>query len=233
MIDSTSGAGGLTPQLFASESPTNDMGQDAFLKLLVAQLRHQDPLKPMENTEFVSELAQFSALEQSVGTNARLELLATQTRGLANTEAVQLVGNQVTVRGNLVSLDGSGAGSQIQYELDASAATTTVTIRDVNGRVVRIYEDVTVEGGAHTLNWDGKSDAGIVQPEGVYSVTVEAFSESGAPVGVSQQTTGVVEAISFDKGYPILHLDTGAAVPASDLLRVEQRDSGAEQEPSP
>lgn len=221
MIDSASAAGGLTPQLFASEGPTNDMGQDAFLKLLVAQLRHQDPLKPMANTEFVSELAQFSALEQSVGTNARLELLATQTRGLANTEAVQLVGNTVTVRGNLVSLDGSGAGAPIQYELDGDAATTTVTIRDINGRVVRTYEDVNVGSGAHTLNWDGKSDAGVVQPEGVYSVSVEAIADSGAPVGVSQQTTGIVEAISFDKGYPILHLDTGAAVPASDLLRVE------------
>src|ERR1700754_527009 len=80
------------------------MGQEAFLKLLVAQLQNQDPLNPQDNYEFVAQLAQFSSLEQTIGINDRLDQLALQSQGLQNTETIALVGKQVTVKGNIVTL---------------------------------------------------------------------------------------------------------------------------------
>ena len=74
------------------------MGKDAFLKLLVAQIAHQDPLKPMDDTAYVAQLAQFSSLEQQTNSNKMLELLATQQQGLANTASLGLVGKNVTVQ---------------------------------------------------------------------------------------------------------------------------------------
>ena len=75
--------------------------------------------------------------------------------------------------------------------------------------------------GNTRIQWDGKSDAGQVQPAGTYAVEVKAETADGAPIAASQETTGTVTAVSFDKGYPVLHLSNGADVPVSDLLRVD------------
>ena len=69
--------------------------------------------------------------------------------------------------------------------------------------------------------WDGRNDAGVVQPAGSYSVTVTAKDAADQTVAVTQETKGTVTAVSFDKGYPVLHLDTGISVPVSDLLKVD------------
>lgn len=226
MVDAISGANATgaasnATSLGSSLASSQGMGREDFLKLLVAQLRHQDPLKPQDNTQFVAELAQFSSLEQSMGINDRLDLLMSQTRGLANTEIVSLVGKQATVRGSIVTTDGSGIGTPVSFDLEGSAATVTVTIRDQNGRVVRTLDVGAKNAGLVQLQWDGRDDAGNVQPAGSYAVSVAAQSEAGSSVPVTQETTSVVDAVSFDAGYPVLHLKNGVSVPVSDLLRVD------------
>ncbi len=225
MIDSIGGTttGGLTEAL---GSGGDDLGRDAFLKLLTAQLQYQDPLKPVENHQFIAELAQFSGLEQSVGINDRLDMLMTQTRGLANTEVVSLVGKQATVKGSIVSVDGTGVGTPVAFTLDADTETTQVSIRDQTGNVVRTIDIGARNDGLVQVTWDGRSDAGVVQPAGAYSVSVNARGPGDVPVGVSQEATGLVEAVSFDQGFPLLHLDSGISVPVSDLLRVETSQVG-------
>ncbi len=197
------------------------MGQDAFLKLLVAQLKYQDPLKPQDGSAFVAELAQFSNLEQTMGINDRLDMLALQNRGQANTEVVALVGKQATVRGNMVTSDGTGIGTPMAFNLASAADKVSVTIRDQAGQVVRTIDVGAKNGGNVQLMWDGRNDAGIVQPAGTYSVNVTAKDAGDNPVGVTQETKGIVTAVSFDKGYPVLHLENGISVPVSDLLRVD------------
>jgi flagellar basal-body rod modification protein FlgD len=198
-----------------------EMGRDEFLKLLIAQLKNQDPLKPQDNTAFVAELAQFSNLEQAMGMNERLDLLAMQQQGLANSQVTSLVGTEATVKGSIVSLDGSGVGTQIAFSLSGASAATTVNIQDQNGQVVRTLELGGRRTGVNTLNWDGRDSTGNVLPRGPYAVSVVATNGVGAAVGVAQETSGRVDAVSFDQGYPVLHLDNGVSVPVSDLLRVK------------
>src|SRR5258706_8675846 len=93
-------------QLANLSGGSKSLGKDDFLKLLIAQMRHQDPLKPMDDTAFVSQLAQFSSLEQQTSTNKLLELVAQQQQGLANNTIVDLVGKGVTVKGDKVTYDG-------------------------------------------------------------------------------------------------------------------------------
>jgi flagellar basal-body rod modification protein FlgD len=197
------------------------LDRDAFLKLLVAQLKHQDPLKPQDNSAFVAELAQFSSLEQSMGVNDRLDQMMLQNQGLANSNVVNMVGSVATVKGSLITTDGSGMGVPVAFTLDRASAQTTVQISDANGRVVRTLDLGERDGGIVRLNWDGRSDDGVVQPKGTYSVRVQAADEDGGTVIVSQETTGTIKGVSFDKGYPVLHLSNGVSVPVSDLLRVE------------
>ena len=196
------------------------LGKDAFLKLLVAQLKHQDPLKPQDDSAFVAQLAQFSSLEQTMGINSRLDMLSAQSQGLQNSQIVAMVGKQATVRGSLVTSDGSGAGVPVAFSLDANSASTSIVIKDQSGNTVRTLDLGDRKAGVTKITWDGRGDTGNVQPAGTYQITVHAKSDSGAPVNVSQETTGTIQSVSFDKGYPVLNLDTGVSVPVADLLKV-------------
>jgi flagellar basal-body rod modification protein FlgD len=199
---------------------TAPLDKTAFLKLLVEQLKNQDPLKPQDDSAFVAQLAQFSSLEASMTMNDKLDTMTAQISGLANSQTTNLVGSEATVRGNLVTIDGTGTGIALPFQLSGAADATSITITNSSGTAIR-----TITGGAHAagvaqLQWDGRDDAGNLQPAGSYQVSVTAKDANGNPVSVNQQTSGVVTDVSFDKGYPVLDLDTGVSVPVSDLLQI-------------
>jgi flagellar basal-body rod modification protein FlgD len=200
----------------------NNQGLDktAFLKLLVAQMKNQDPLKPIENTEFVAQLAQFSNLEQVMGINTRLDALTAQGQGLANTEVARMVGSTVTVNGSSIGLDASGSGAPYGFTLGADSKTTTVVVADASGKAIRTMDLGAKHAGFQQLMWDGKSDEGVVMPPGAYKIAVSAKDAKDAVIAVEQNTTGKVTAVSFNRGYPELTLDSGLSVPVSDLLQV-------------
>jgi flagellar basal-body rod modification protein FlgD len=221
MVDSVSsrfGAGALSQVLQAGGS--KPLGQEAFLKLLVAQLQNQDPLNPQENYEFVAQLAQFSSLEQSIGINDRLDTLALQNQGMQNSQIVSLVGKEATVKGDIVTLNGQGSIVPISFTLNDAAEQSTVVIRDASGRTIRSIQVAARAAGTVTVQWNGQSDSGNPQPAGPYQVTVTAKNADGGPVSLTQQTTGLIEAVSFDRGFPVIHLDNGVAAPVGDLLSV-------------
>lgn len=197
------------------------MGRDAFLKLLVAQLKNQDPLKPQDNSAFVAELAQFSSLEQSMGVNDRLDQMMLQNQGMANANVVNMVGQSATVKGSLLTTDGSGLGIPVAFTQDRASEDTVIQITDQNGKIVRTLDLGKRPLGISRITWDGRSDDGLVQPAGTYSVGVKASDADGGSVSVSQETTGTITGVAFDKGYPVLKLSNGVSAPVSDLLRVE------------
>src|SRR6266540_670742 len=94
-LQGTSSTDGATTSATLRQSP---LDREAFLKLLVAQISHQDPLKPMEGTEFVAQLSQFAAVEQAIAQTQRLDALSAQLNGIANNDAVALVGKAVSIR---------------------------------------------------------------------------------------------------------------------------------------
>lgn len=221
MADPITGPGSTTAfGALSNQGGTAPLDRDAFLKLLVEQLKNQDPLKPKDDTAFIAQLAQFSSLEQSMGINDRLDMLAAQNAGMANANAVGLVGSMATVRGNLVTIDGTGATAPIAFNLSANSASTVVTIRDQNGNAIRTLDLGAKGTGVTRVAWDGKNEAGVLQPAGTYQITVQATNDTGSPISVSQETTGEITQVSFDKGYPVLTLDSGISVPVSDLLKV-------------
>jgi flagellar basal-body rod modification protein FlgD len=175
----------------------------------------------MDDTAFVSQLAQFSALEQTMGINTRLDELSSRTQGAANTELGTLVGKQVTVRGTITSLDSSGIGAPISFSLDGNATTCDINIADSTGKVVRTIHAGAQAAGLAKVTWDGRNNDGLAQPPGPYTVNVVAKNGDAAVVS-NQETTGTLVGIDFSKGYPNLQLDNGVSAPASDLLRIKQ-----------
>jgi flagellar basal-body rod modification protein FlgD len=195
------------------------LDREAFLKLLVAQISHQDPLNPLQGTEFVAQLSQFSIVEQSIQQTQHLSMLSQQLTGLSNGEASALVGKQVSMRGKAISFDGTTA-TAANVTLSGPAAKVTAVLRDGSGAVVRTLELGASRGGTVSVQWDGRDDAGQLAPAGSYSFEVKAVDAAGAPVEISQDVTGVVTKVSFEKGYPELVLDSGAVGPISDLVSV-------------
>src|SRR4051812_30925434 len=160
--------------LSSALGPKSSLGKDDFLKLLVAQLKNQDPLAPQDNTQFVSQLAQFSSLEAAMGTNTRLDSITSQNQGLANTEVVSLVGKTATVKGSLITAAGSGTAVPIGFTLSGAADSTNVSVQDSTGKVIRTIPLGARNPGLVKLNWDGKDDHGNIMPAGTYAVSVQA-----------------------------------------------------------
>jgi len=220
-------SGNITPTSASTSTTSNGgapangttLNRDAFMKLLVAQLSHQDPTQPMEGTEFVAQLSQFAMVEQSVAQSSKLDLISTQMTGLGNSQATALVGKSVTIHGNGIAFDGNLATSA-NVSLGDPAQKVTVAIKDANGNVVRTIDLGSKPAGALSIAWDGRNDQGQTVPKGSYTLDVTATKADGSSVTVSQDVTGVVNKVSFDKGYPELSLDTGAVAPVSDLVSV-------------
>lgn len=220
-ISSAFGSGALSEAVGGNDA----LGQEAFLKLLVAQLQNQDPLNPQENSDFVAQLAQFSSLEQSIGINDRLDQLALQNQGLQNSQVVALVGKQATVKGNIVTLSGQGSIVPISFALESAASEATVVVRDSAGRSVRTLQVGARASGTVSVQWNGQDDTGIPQPAGPYQVTVTAKNGAGGPVSLTQQSTGVVQSVSFDRGFPVIRLDSGVTAPLGDLIQISPSSS--------
>lgn len=170
---------------------------DSFLNLLTAQLRHQDPLSPLDSKDFTAQLVQFSGVEQSIATNRNLEqLLASyQTSQAAN--IVSYIGKDVTADGATTNL-GNGVASW-QYTLPKAAAATTLTVTDASGK--KVFETKGETGaGAHVLVWDGRLAGGTLAPDGVYTIKVTALDRTGSAIQASTLVSGLVSGIENANG---------------------------------
>ncbi len=215
----TSSTTNASSAIASATGPTQALGQDAFLKLLMAQLQNQDPLNPVQGTEFVTQLSQFSLVEQSVTQSTQLTNIGAQLQGMTNSDATGLIGKSVTVSGSGMSWNGVLATTG-NVTLAGPAQSVTASVVDSQGNVVRTLSLGGEPGGALAVTWDGKTDSGQPAPSGNYTLSVKASDATGAPVSVSQTSTGVVTKVSFDQGYPAITLSTGAVVPVSSLVSV-------------
>jgi flagellar basal-body rod modification protein FlgD len=174
------------------------LGQDDFLKLLITQLKNQDPLKPTDNTEFVSQLAQFSQLEQTAKQAQLLQKsLDAQTASLQFT-LLPMIGRTVTVGQELVQL--SGGPAPFGYTLEKGASKVLVTIQDQQGQVVRSLEYRDRPAGPHTAEWDGKNQNGTMMPKGLYRYLISAMDVEGKPVNVEGRASLVVSGVRMEEG---------------------------------
>jgi flagellar basal-body rod modification protein FlgD len=193
------------------------MGKDDFLKLLVTQLRNQDPLSPMDGTEFAAQLAQFSTVEQLIEINSKLE--ASTEAAAANALTTQtmlgttLIGHDVLIRGNSLVADGE-TPARIAFELDAASSKVVIEILDASGKSVESIEMEYLAPGRQVITLDD-----VELEPGAYTYKVSATGLKGEPVDSETYTVGRVDGTSFHGGEVGLRIN-GVLVPMLDIVEV-------------
>jgi flagellar basal-body rod modification protein FlgD len=186
---STSGSSSST-----KKDKTDDiMGKEDFLTLLVAQLKNQDPLNPDDPTEFTSQLAQFSSLEQLTNLNESMENMAASNANSDRFSTLQTIGKNVIYQDSSFSYNGE-EGAQLGYKLDGVASEVTLSIKR-NGSVIKTLTGTELSKGNHILNWDGLTESGTVADRGEYTISVSVQTAEGTSIAASpliqSEVTGV------------------------------------------
>ena len=205
----------------AGSSATLAENFDTFLRLLTTQLQNQDPLEPLESNEFVSQLVEFTNVEQSIATNKNLEeLLALQTTNQM-VGALGFIGQTVEAAiDQLPLIDGQ---AKITYGLSDTAQTATLLVTDASGTVV-FSAPAETEAGKHSFTWNGEDVNGSPVPDGLYKVSVVAKDGDGNNVDTA---TGVIARVTgLDTTADGFVLNLGPAqVPVTAVISVEDTQS--------
>jgi flagellar basal-body rod modification protein FlgD len=226
MVTSATGSDALTNlsnSYVKKETDEDPLGMDAFLTMLVAQMQNQDPLNPAEGTEFSTQLAQFSQLEQAMNTNTNLEnLIETMSSG-SETNLEGHLGKEVLASVNAIEVDGGEAVGG--YYTMEEHGDVRVNIYDKSGRRIRTLYPGQKDPGSHAVSWDGLDSNGNKVEDGTYNYEVLANSGTGFQ---SVQTTvnGKVDGIIYKDGTAYLQVG-GAFVRPDSVIKVWEPETVA------
>jgi flagellar basal-body rod modification protein FlgD len=209
---STVQATGSATTATTTSSVKSALGKDDFLKMMIAQLKHQDPLNPMDGTAFTAQLAQFSSLEQLQNINTQMTSFTQQQQALGNSQAVSFIGKQVLAKGNTVSVDGNPV--TLGYNLAGDAASGQIQVYDPNGLLVDTLSIKNQKQGLNSVKWNCPSSA-----KGIYTFAVSALDKSGKAVSASTMTQGTVTGVNFHDSAAYLSVG-GREIGFSDIVSV-------------
>lgn len=199
----------------AASRDYSEVGKLDFMTLLVAQIQNQDPMSPMNNSEFTSQITQFTMLEEMEKTNAKLEESIMVGQSINNTAMLSLVGKDVTVEGDGATV----SGGQVSESVIAAegAGQAVIKIRDSAGNVVATYErDVTQ--GLNDVTWDGLDGDGNTAPDGDYTLEVTVTSGE-TPVEFTTLMTGAVQSLRYENNVAVVTVG-GSEYYVSEIYKV-------------
>jgi flagellar basal-body rod modification protein FlgD len=197
------------------------LGRDAFLKMLLAQLQHQDPLNPMEGADFSSQLAQFSSLEQLFNVNDHLESISTSVVSDGANNVLDYIGKEVMCENDTLKLlEGIQSGGL--FTLDATTEVA-VSIFDDMGRELTTLYPGQLEPGTHQIDWNGYDRTGTSAPDGAYRFELAAIGENGLYEPITASASGLVTGVTYENGTPYLEVD-GKLIDPATVVKIRQQD---------
>lgn len=220
------GTSSTTSGTTASRSDSSAIGNtfDNFLLLLTKQLENQDPLSPMDATQFTSQLVQFSAVEQAIRSNTKLDRLVEVISSSAQTSALQYIDSIVETDTRVAQLPEQG-GASFAYSLPKAAKEVRIAVLDANGNVVR--ETVgNRAAGANGFVWDGKGSDGGREAAGIYRIEITAVDEAGGAMAVETRASGKVTGVATIDGRLTLTVG-GASLPVEAVTSVRREAAQA------
>ncbi|MCL6582443.1 MAG: flagellar hook capping protein [bacterium] len=208
----------ISPPVKEMVSKPDSLNKDDFLKLLLAQIQHQDPLNPLNNTDFLAQLSQFSQLEQIYNLNQSFQTLAATQNSIRDSLLANLLGKTARVEASEIYLDHQNS-INLSYELIDWADKVTINIYDPDGHLVRTIETSNQDSGMQKIVWDGTDNKGVRLPVGKYTVEITAYSQ-GESSWLTPYLIDQVKEVIFSQGGDPLLLVADQAVPISSLVQI-------------
>ncbi|MDD2736627.1 MAG: flagellar hook assembly protein FlgD [Desulfuromonadaceae bacterium] len=195
------------------------MNKDDFMKLFIAQLQYQDPMKPQDPSAMLDQLSQLSLVEQSYNSNTALKDLLTAQNNSISLTALSFIGKDVKANGNVATFDGT-APCGLVFDLSLPSASTQLSIVDASGRTVKTADLGASKAGENSIYWDGRDSSGALLPAGAYTFSVKAASATGSTVPVTTFTTGRIDGVNLASGTPQLNIGA-SSVALADVISVK------------
>lgn len=219
MVDAVTTAANIQTRA-SSSSASLAQNFDTFLTLLTAQLQNQDPLEPVDSTEFTNQLVQFSGVEQQIETNKNIAELITLT---ANSQAASLAGYLgQTVEVNSLAASLGSEGIEWMYDLPEGVKSATLAIQSDAGQIV-YSEKLDPKTGETTFNWDGEASSGKTLESGNYALVIRALDADGVAMDVPVKVRARVNGIDLSTGNTAISTTAGAF----DFTQVLRLTAGA------
>ena len=210
-------------QLKQSQS---DELRNSFMTLLITQLQNQDPLKPMENAEMTSQIAQINTVSGIEQLNSTLQSITSQMDANQALQASGLIGQGVMVPGRQIMLEQDSEGQPYStpfgIELDQPAANVQATMVGQGGQVIRRYDLGAVDAGVQSFKWDGENDQGEVVASNRYAVQLEATDAEGEAIESTALNYAIVNSVTPNDVNGGVRLDLGAIYGQISLNDVKQ-----------
>ncbi|MDD4556687.1 MAG: flagellar hook capping FlgD N-terminal domain-containing protein [Alphaproteobacteria bacterium] len=211
---------GYTTNTTTTDTATSTLSADmnTFLKLLTTQLQYQDPLDPMDTAEFTNQLVQYSAVEQQIQTNSKLDNLVTLNISNLAAQAVSYIDKVVQVLGDVMPLENGVA--KATYTLDKNVTSSVITVKDMNGNIV-YSEAGNKDAGTYDFEWDGKDSDGNQLEDGAYQIAVTTNVASGeTAANVVTTIFGKVTGIASDESTIYVGLGDSVTSQLGDILTI-------------
>jgi flagellar basal-body rod modification protein FlgD len=222
MIDTQNGLSGAefrTVQDLNAGSSRKELGQEQFLELMTAQLQNQDPFKPMESGDFLSQIAQFSTVE---GIGDLNDAFAGLSQSLVSNQALQatnLVGREILAPTGVAALS-QGGNIRGNVELPAASGEVVVNVYDQAGQVIRRLELGSQAAGPVAFQWDGLKNDGQFASPGNYFISAEA-SIDGRFESVETLLASEVRSVTLsNSGGLLLDLDGIGSLDFSEVRQI-------------
>lgn len=186
------------------------LGKDAFLQLLVTQLKNQNPLSPQDNGAFVAQLAQFSSLEGINTLNDSVNNISSNFSSSQALQASSLVGRSIIIQTDKAMVDTSKSMNG-SVEVPSAVGNVSIKITDKDGSVVRTVDMGAQSAGSQSFIWDGKNDKGEVAPAGTYTFNASTKNDKGDAVALATSLPATVTSVTLSKtgGEMLLNLAGG------------------------
>ncbi len=209
--------------------PQGKMDKDAFLKLMLTQLKYQDPMNPMQSHEMAAQLAQFSSLEQLSNIDNSIQGLKKSQDPMVNFQALNFIGKSISADTEKIVRAKGDTVHDMRFQLPQEAKEVILEIKDDSGAVVKTIKAQNLKKGENKITWNGTKEDGYPTYAGTYTFSVKGITNSGAQFTGRTSFGGVVTGLNYSPEGPILMIGD-QKVRLSDVKKIEDQNERMAQD---
>ncbi|NUM58799.1 MAG: flagellar biosynthesis protein FlgD [Bdellovibrionaceae bacterium] len=208
------------------------MDKDAFFKLMLTQMKNQDPMNPMQSHEMAAQLASFTSLEQMQNMNKTLTEISNAQKPSEQFQVLQFLGKSVAGDSSKIFRAKGDKDHDLLFDLPNNAKEVEIKLKNADGDIVKTYKLNNLKMGSNRIMWNGTDEKGTVVPEGEYQFSVEAKNEQDKKIAIKTDFEGQITGVNYTKEGPILMVGN-QAVRLRDVKKIVDTQLAAKAKSEP